>query len=633
MARPKGINKKQDVKNMPVNGIFKQKEWFFLAAILVITFIVFSPSIFHDFVNYDDDWMIYENKFVTEFNWENIKGLFTTFYYGQYSPFSMIIIGMVYQLGAGSVLAMKLGSLVLHLINAFLVFHIFRKLFSDLRIGLIAMAFFAIHPVQVESVAWLSASYKVGIFALFSLAGIYFWIRFLETNKITFYMGALLLMILSCFAKEQALIFPLFILLISYYKGVKLFSLKELIRFLPFALVSLAFVIVSYMAVASRAEVNVSDYALIERIYFLSYSFISYLRLLIIPVNLAPFYGFPESTSAGYFIFPILSAIALFIMYLGAKSDKKVLWAYAFYIISLLLTFALLIVSIRDTLYADRYLYLGVPAFFTGLILYLERITRKNLTLPVTLVVIVFSIMAFTRVQAFKNSETLWTDAINKKYNNPLAYNNRGHYYRQNNQIDKAISDYNEALKINPNYHLSLNNRGKIYFDRGQVDLAMTDFNKSISIAPNYVSALSNRGAAHASKNDFETALIDLNKALDLDPQNTNALSNRSLTWYSLNNFDKAAEDVSAYLRLKPDDADMLNLRSLCYNRLDRDQEALADLNRAIMLIPSQGVFWQNRSFLLNKMGDRAGALRDIQQAQALGIQVNQAYLSRLQEM
>lgn len=598
----------------------------------ILTFLVYLPLLNQGFVNYDDDWMIYENKFVTEFNWENIKQLFTTFYYGQYSPFSMVIIGLVYQIGSGSVLVMKIGSLFLHLVNVFLVFHIFRKLFSNIKIGLIAMAFFAIHPVQVESVAWLSASYKVGIFALFTLAGIYLWIKYTETSRISDYFGALALMILSCFAKEQALIFPLFIVLISYYKGVKIFSLKELIRFLPFVLVGLVFVIVSYMAVASRTEVTASDYTLIERIYFLSYSFISYLKLLFIPLRLAPFYGFPELTSAGYVIFPILSVIALIIMYLGAKSDKKVMWSYVFFIISLLLTFALLIVSIRDTLYADRYLYLGVPAFFTGLIIYLEKISKKNLNFPVSLFIVLFSFISFSRVQVFKNSETLWTDAINKKYNNPLAFNNRGHYYRQNNQIDKAIADYNEALKINPNYHLSLNNRGKIYFDRGQLDLAMADFNKSLLVAPDFVNALSNRGAAYAAKGNFDAALVDLNKALEIEPTNINALSNRSLTWYSINNFEKAAEDVTAYLRYKPDDADMLNLRSLCFNQLNRNQEALADLNRAIQLNPSQGVFWQNRSFLLNKMGDKAGALRDIQQAQALGIQVSQAYLQRLKE-
>lgn len=632
MARPKGINRKNTEKSTVQNGFFRKQEWLILISLLAITFIVLSPALLHDFVNYDDDWMIYENKFITDFNWNNIKDLFSTYYYGQYSPVSMIIIGLVYQFGSGSVLIMKLGSLLIHLSNVFLVFHIFRKLFSDFRIGLIAMAFFAIHPVQVESVAWLSASYKVGVFALFSLSGIYFWIRFLDTKKFKFYIGTVILMILSCFAKEQALIFPLFIILISYYKDVSIFSYKELIRFFPFAIVSLIFVIVSYSAVASRTEVTASDYTLIERIYFLSYSFISYLKLLFIPLRLAPFYGFPESTSAGYVIFPILSVIALFIMYLGAKSDKKVLWSYVFFIISLLLTFALLIVSIRDTLYADRYLYLGVPAFFTGLIIYLEKISRKNLIFPVSLFIILFSIMSFSRVQVFKNSETLWTDAINKNYNNPLAYNNRGHYYRQNNQIDKAIADYNEALKINPNYYLSLNNRGKIYFDRGQMDLAMADFNKCLSVAPDYVNALGNRGAAYAANNDFQTALIDLNKALNLDPQNINALSNRSLTWYSLNDFDNAVADLSTYLILKPDDADMFNLRSLSYNRLDKDQEALADLNRAIQLNPSQGIFWQNRSYLLNKMGDKTGALRDIKQAEALGIQINPTYVQLLQQ-
>lgn len=626
------MGRKKQKKQIRAAGDVKWQKYYKIIfwVIPIITFLVYLPLVNQGFVNYDDDWMIYENKFVTDFTWDNIKALFSTFYYGQYSPVSMVFSGLMYQAGTGSVLVFKLGSILLHLLNVFLVFYIFKNLFSDFRIGLIAMAFFAIHPVQVESVAWLSASYKVGIFSFLSLLGIWLWIKFLDTKKTGYYVGTLIAMILSCFAKEQALIFPLFIILISWFKGAKILSIKEIARFVPFVLVSIAFVVVSYMAVASRSEVALSDYTLIQRIYFLSYSFMSYLKLMFFPVRLAPFYGFPELSAAGYFIYPILSFIALFFMYWGAKSDKRVLWSYAFYLVSLLLTFALLIVSIRDTLYADRYLYMGIPAFFVGLIFFLEKQTRKNLNIPVAIVLVIFGIMTLMRAQVFKNSETLWTDAINKKYNNPLAYNNRGHYFRQNNQLDKALADYNEALKMNPNYHLSLNNRGKIYFDRGQVELAMADFNKCLSIAPEFVNALSNRGAAFASQNNFDAAFIDLNKAIELEPLNDNALSNRALANYSLSQFDNAVADINSYLTVKPDNPDMLNLRALCFNRLNRDQESLADLNRAIQLLPGQGVFWQNRSFLLNKMGDKAGALRDIQQAQSLGITVNQSYLQQL---
>jgi protein O-mannosyl-transferase len=606
------------------------RKFFWLICGLLL--LIFFSMIGQEFVNYDDDWMIYENNFVTELSRENLAQLFSTFYYGQYSPLSMLILSLVFKIGSGNVIVFKTGAILIHLINAILVFGIFRKLFSDIRSGLIAMAFFAVHPVQIESIAWLSASYKVGIFALFTLAGLYFWIKYLENKKVSFYVLAVVMMISACFSKEQALIFPLFIILISWYKGIKILRLNEILKFVPFAAVSLVFVIVSFLAVASRAEVKVADYSLIERIFFLSYSFISYLRLLFLPINLAPFYGFPESDFSGYIFYPILTAVALFIIYWAIKTDRRVLFTFLFFFVSLLLTFALQVVSIRDTLYADRYLYLGVPAFFLGIVYSIEHLAKKRINTMILVVVLLLSLISFNRVRVFKNSETLWTDAINKNYNNPLAYNNRGHHYRQINQIEKALADYNEALKINPNYHLTLNNRGKVYFDRGQLDIALADFDKCLSIAPSYVNALSNRGAAHAAKNNFEAALADLNRAIELEPGNLNALSNRSLTFYSMNEFEKSAGDISTFLSFKPDDADMLNLRSLSLNQLGRDKEALTDLNRAIELMPLQGVFWQNRSFLFNKMGDQTSALRDIRQAQTLGLQINPAYLQMLQQ-
>jgi tetratricopeptide (TPR) repeat protein len=366
----------------------------------------------------------------------------------------------------------------------------------------------------------------------------------------------------------------------------------------------------------------------------MAYSLMAYLKIMIMPVNLAPFYNTPESVNEirGLFFYLLLTLGFIALTIWSAKKQKLILFGIMFFFISISLSFALQIVSIRDSLIYDRYLYLALPGFFLALMILLNRIFKRDFSLLLVLILVPFVYGTVQRVQVFSNSETLWTDAINKNYNNPLAYNNRGHFYRQNDRIDEALADYNEALKINPNYYLSLNNRGKVYFDRGQVDQAMADFNKSLSVAPRFVSALSNRGAAHAARGDFDASLVDLNLALEIEPLNTNSLSNRALIYYSLNQFENAIADITTYLSVKPDDADMLNLRSLCYNRLDRDQEALADLNRAIQLTPSQGVFWQNRSFLLNKMGDKTGALRDIRQAEALGVQVNPSFLQMLQQ-
>lgn len=627
MSKPKNRNKGTPAVDNPLKPLPQSYLW----GVAALAILVYLPLLGQEYINYDDDWMIYENPFVTQLSAANIRLLFSGFYFGQYAPVSMLITGFLYNAGGGNVLLLKAGSLLLHLANTLLVYILFRNLLKDRRSGWIAMGFFALHPVQAESVAWLSASYKVGIFALFTLLGLIAWVKQLDTGKITWYLLALLCMLLACFSKEQALIFPLFILSISLFRGVKILRIKELTKFIPFLAASCAFVVVSYLAVSSRAEVKPQDYNLAERLFFLTYSFVSYLRLLIFPVRLAPFYGYPDPGPAGYLLYPLLSLLLGILLWRVSRRDKKVLWAFSFLFISLLLTFAFQVVSIRDTLYADRYLYLGVPAFFVALALVAGRYRLRGTDRAVWALLLLAAVLSFSRSRVFKNSETIWTDAIAKKYHNPLAYNNRGHYYRQISQYEKALADYNAALEINPDYHLSLNNRGKVYFDQGKVDLALADFNRCLSLAPEFPGALANRGAALASKGRTGEALRDLDKALSLDPVNTAALSNRALAFYNRDEFAKSAADITAYLALEPGDADMYNLRALCYNQMEMKKEALADYNRAIELKPGQGVFWQNRSYFFNKTGDIPRAMDDIAKAKALGLNIDPAYLRHLE--
>ena len=624
--RKAGIAKSIDWEN---NAIYRKVFWI----IPLVTFFVYISIIGQEFVNYDDDWMIYDNTYVTDFNPEKAKLLFTEFYQGQYSPVSMALIATAYTIGSGKPIALKLTGLLLHLISIILIFRLFSVMTGNLRLALLSAAFFALHPVQVEAVAWVSASIKIGTYAVFTLAGLIFWVKYLRDEKISFYLLSLFFMILSCFSKEQAFVFPLYLILITYSMKNEIFIKKRILELIPFGLVAILFLVITYFAVNSNIQVQLNQFSLTEKLLLMSYSFVAYLKLMLFPVNLAPFYNAPETINSikGLLLYPIITFAIIAIILWSIKRSKILLFGISFFLISIALTYALQIISIRDSLIYDRYLYLGLPGFIIAVMAGAEIMFKRKLSVIFLLVLAIFSVASFQRVKVFQTSETLWTDAINKKYNNPLAYNNRGHYYRLNNNIQKALADYNQALSINPNYYLALNNRGKIYFDQGQIGLALEDFNKSLSVSPDYVGALNNRGAAHAANDDLVAALTDLNRAIELKQNNLDALLNRTLVFSYSNQFENAIADATAYLKLKPDDADMLNIRSLAYNRLDRDAESLTDLDRAIELLPSQGIFWRNRSYFFNKMGNIPDALRDIKQAQSLGTEVSQDYIHMLQ--
>lgn len=603
-----------------------------LLILAFLTLLVFSPLLQQDFLNYDDDWMIFENPHVVHFSGESIRVLFTDFYKGQYSPLAMTISGAIYQLGAGSAFAFKLGSLLIHLLNTLLVYLLLKTLFRDHRTGLVAAAFFALHPVQAESVAWLSASYKMGIFALFSLAALWYWLSYTREHKTMHLAISLLMMILAALSKEQAIILPLLMLSVSWFEKKNLLSRKTWLPLLPFFLISLLLTLTTYLAVSSGMDIKTHEFSFLQRIFLLGYSFVSYLRLLLWPLNLAPLYGFPQAGAAAWLIYPLLGILALYLMWRASRNDRRVKWALVFFLLSLILSFSLQLVSIRDTLYADRYLYLGVPVFFGALFLGLEKVAGKNISWLFLIMILVASGISFQKAKVYKNSETFWSDAINGPYVNALAYTNRGRQYRLSNQIPRAMADYNKALELDPDFYLALNNRGKILFDQGQHDAAMRDFQKALDIMPDYPPALNNRGVWFASRHELKKALDDFNRALQLDPYYTDAYANRALAHFYLRDYKMAISDTDDFLKFKPADASMVNLRALCHRNLGDLPMALLDFDQAIELDPTDGRYYQNRSFLHYAMENYQQAWLDIQQAMALGIPANPSYIKPLSD-
>jgi protein O-mannosyl-transferase len=633
MARPKGIKKKHEVKKLTPKRLFDKREWLLLGLILVITFIVFAPAITHDFVNWDDDVNVTQNRNVQNLNQESITNMFTTTVIGGYTPLTTLTFAIEHHYFGLNPKAYHTNNIILHLICTALLFFIMKKLGMSLFVTVIVSLLFGIHPMRVESVAWVTER-KDMLFTLFYFLAILLYIEFRKTGKHWLYLSSLLFFVLSLLSKIQAVSLPLSLMLIDYFSDKK-FHISQIWNKIPFFILSLATGLAGIYFLKQEGSLETGTILPIyQRLFVGSYSLAVYVVKSIIPYEMSAIYPFPSKLSAMHY----LSLPAIVLLGYGIwkirKARFELVFGSLFFLVNVI--FVLQVIGAGQGFLADRFTYVGYAGlFFTYAVLSEKLIFGKwkNTVYVIGIIWIVsLGIIAHNRVKVWENSETLFTDVISKYPRVAVAHNNMGRFFREINQYDKAIAAYNIAIEINPESYNTYSNRGKALFDLGRVDEALQDFNRSIELNDNYVEALSNRGAAHAAKNNFQAALPDLNKALDLDPQNLNALSNRSLTFYSMNEFEKAAGDITTYLKFKPDDADMLNLRSLALNQLGRDMEALTDMNRAIELMPSQGVFWQNRSYLFNKMGDMASALRDIRQAQALGLQVNPAYLQMLQQ-
>ncbi len=610
----------------------KKKEWILAAVILLATFSFFSPVLKNDFVNWDDGINVTENKNVNELDLQSVKEVFTHTVVGSYTPLTTLSFAVENHFSGLTPWVYHLNNLLLHLLCTLLVFIFLRQLGASLFVAFVATLLFGIHPMRVESVAWVSERKDV-LYGLFYLLSLVFYISFHRTKKQAFYLLALVAFILALLSKIQAVTLPLILLLIDYFLEGK-FRPRQLLNKIPFFILSLLTGIAGVYLLGKQGTLETHTVLpFFQRFFIGTYTLCAYMYKSYSPTDLSAIYPSPEKLTWLFYGSPLVIIMLAINIFKYGRHTKEVIFGSLFFFFNVM--FMLQIVGAGTAFLADRFTYLAYIGLFFILAWALEFLYKSRWKVPLIVAgVIYLSVLGYStwnRTQVWKNSETLFTDVIKRYPNSSMANNNLGIYYRDHNQNQKAIEAYSKAISANPSGFLGFSNRGELYFQLGQLDQALSDINAALRLKPDYSLGLSNRGVIWGSMKKFDQALTDLDKAISIDPNNLKAYSNRSLAHYSMGNFDKASQDASTFLKTNPDDANILNHRGLCYDQMNRNQEAVTDFNRAIQLKPNNGIYIQNRSYLLAKMGDLKGALKDILKARDLGIKVNQAYVNMLQ--
>ncbi|MFH0761965.1 MAG: tetratricopeptide repeat protein [Bacteroidota bacterium] len=610
----------------------KNKEWFLLALILLVTFVVFSPVLKYDFVNWDDGVNVYENANVRELNAGTLKNMFSTTVIGGYTPLTTLSFAVENSLFGMKPGVFHLNNLLLHLLNTLLVFILFRKLGINLFITFTVALLFGIHPMRVESVAWITER-KDMLYGFFFLLSLIFYVAFRKQKKPVYYILAFLAFILSLLSKIQAVALPLILILIDFFFERK-FRLKSLLNKIPFFVLALATGIAGLYILGQEGTLETHTVLpFFQRIFIGTWSFCVYLAKSIVPYPLSAIYPNPDGLTVYQYGSALLVLVLAILIYKSGKLRDMLVFGSLFFLCNVI--FVLQIVGAGQAYLADRFTYLAYIGLFflIGWALnFLMSGKWKPLVIGLGLTyAAILGIVSWNRVQVWKNSETLFSDVVKKYPEAEMAHMNLGYYYRDLNQNEKAIASYTRAIEIKPLGYMGYSNRGEVLFGLGQLDKALGDMNKAILLKPDYAKALSNRGALYGSQKKYDLALADLDSALSMDPHNERALTNRLLVYYNMGDYEKASRDASSFLAIKPGNADILNQRGLCLDQLNKNKEALADFNEAIAINPKKGYYYQNRSYLLAKTGDPSGALKDILKARELGIKVNPAYLQMLQ--
>jgi protein O-mannosyl-transferase len=432
----------------------------YMTFILVfITLAVFYPTFNNGFqLSWDDQWQVLDYKYVTNHSLSELLYHFTHFHLGQYFPVNTLLYIAIYKLWGFDPIAFHAVCFIIHIINVLLLFFILRTtintvkpIWTESRVNLFAFltaVIFAVHPLQVESVAWISAS-KIVLYAMFFLLGIWFYLRYLKTMSYWHLLMVILLYLLSFGSKEQAIIFPLNLIAFDYlfgrYKGVRFsfsgFSQRVIVEKIPFLLIAINLYLFS--SSNNLGVLTENTYPLYQRAMFGMSSFMEYLFRFITPVKLYYYYFFPivvgEKLPLYYWGMPLLVLICGAFVYDNyRKGNKIVVFGFLVFIINLLLVLHIIPMP-RNFITADRYMYfsiIGVGAIVAWLFIYAytkKRKWRKALITVFSVWILLISVQSNLRTREWKDSDSVKknvTEQIEKLreqhknvVNNPLEIN------------------------------------------------------------------------------------------------------------------------------------------------------------------------------------------------------------------
>jgi protein O-mannosyl-transferase len=613
--------------------------WYIATGLL--TLIAFWTAFDNEFTNWDDAGYVSENMLIRNLSWEGISKIFAldTFVQGNYHPLTIFTYALEYHFFELDPWIYHTTNIVLHVVNALLVFRLVMLLTGKPVAAGITAILFGVHPMHVESVAWVSERKDV-LYTCFYLLGLIAYTRYVKAaaDKTKYYVLALVSFLLSLLSKGQAVSLPVVFLLVDYFTGREL-KWRLLLEKIPFFLLSVAFGVLAVIAQKSSDAIQSNlIFSFGERLLFASYGMLMYLVKLVIPFKLSCFYPYPvknnDALPSYFYLCPVLAGLLFYLVYRTLKHTKVVVFGFLFFLVTIALV--LQVLAVGSTIMSDRYSYVPYIGIFFVIgygISYVAEHRKSQLTTMATLAgIYTLAMVLITQRQCniWQDSLSLWTNVIEKYPMVPVAHNNKGLVFKGEGKYDIALQHYNNALAADPAYQGSYENRGNIFFLTGKYDQAIADFNKALELKSNSEVAYNSRGAVYFNLGQYDKALADFNKAASIKEDYPEVYRNRGNVYSVLRQFDKALADYNKYLTYDQKLEMLYYWKGLAELNLSRYREAVSSITRAITMKPETGDFYLNRAKAFEGLGDLRSAVADLENAKARGTAVDEAYLAQL---
>ena len=578
------------IKNR-VTGPLQQKI-LWSAVIVAATLFAFFPSLYNGLINWDDPFYLNANPAIRELSWSNLAWMFSNPYMGNYHPLSMLSLALDYRLDAFNPFVFHLTNLLLHAANAVLVFFVIFNLTGRLNVSVVAGLFFGVHPLHVESVAWVSERKDV-LYAFFYLFSLNFYILSVKKKERKWYWLSLLFFVFSLLSKGQAVSLAATLFLVDFFMGKKIFDRRNLTGKIPFLFLALGFGIIAILAQQGRGGTEMVHTLWYQRLLFASFGFLHYIFKLILPVSLSAFYPYPDLVPGSglpvifylsLLVIPLF-AVALFFSY---RRSKAVFFGLGFFLLNIFLLLQLL--PVGSAVMADRYAYIPSVGFcFLAGYGFLEKkliYNQKIAYLLAVLYILTLGTMARVRSGVWQNSVTLWTDVLKIHPEVPFAWFNLGNAQVEAWAEPEALVSYSNAIRLQPGYNSAYVNRAAVRNRLKDYQGAIADIDLVTARDSTMVNAWLNRGAARKALLNYDGALADFTRVISLDPANIDGYSNRALVNKLLDKPEAALKDYNSAIHLDSLKADLYYGRALVKRQTGDTAGARHDLGRTLALNP-----------------------------------------------
>jgi protein O-mannosyl-transferase len=649
VARPPVTKNEKQASRQPDNDYFRKPsiQAALVTAIAAVTWLFYKVCLNNQFTNWDDPGYIKDNALIKDISSEGLKNIFSNSVMGNYHPLTILTYAVEYSYVRLQPWLYHLDSLLFHIAVTILVYFFVSVLTRRPVAAAVTALLFGLHPMHVESVAWLAGRKDVvyGMFYMAACLAYVYYVRSAGAKRRGWYAGVIILFVCSLLSKPVAVVLPVTLLLIDYYEKRK-FSYSLLLEKLPHFIISIAFGIRSVLDQKTFGSLGTQSvsYNFLDRIDLGAYALITYIWKAVAPFGLCNFYPYPDKIPGGslpflYILYPLAVIALIFIAWKFARHNKILVFGSLFFLVNILLL--LQFIPVGGAILADRYTYISYLGLFFIAGWYVsetfepgvKKETRYGAAIAVLCYSLFIGYLANERCKVWYDTTTLWKDEIEKEpVRAPNAYNNLGFNYFNKfndavNQDEKRVyydSAYlllTRAIELQPGFVNPYISLGELLRSVGNFPEAKVKYYHAISLENAFETANAYLGLAiiYAISKNFDSSDYCFKMALKLKPYFPEAHSNYGNFYDMTGRQDAALREYGIAVAQNPDMvAPHLN-RGRTLQRLHRCAEAMEDFQAALELNPDMGEIYYSRSYCYTQDGKKALALQDVEKALSLG--------------